>query len=310
MYHGDVVPGFPQHPHRGFETVTIVRRGLIDHSDSLGRDGALRRGRRAVAHGRRRHRALGDVPAAATRDGPNPLELFQIWLNLPSADKLARAALHDAVGDEHPAASRTDDGRADDGGHRRRRPLGERHRPRRPRRSRGRADPDADVAIWTLRMEPARADAARPRAAGHEPARSTSSRGPWLHRRRARRRRRAAGVDACSADAGAPLRSGRRPCELLLLQGQPDRRAGRAVRAVRDEHARRDPAGVLDYRRTQFGGWPWPSDDPVHPREQGPLRPPRRRARRRGRRGLTPATAAATPPAFGELVPWQRYAGP
>ena len=44
MYHGLVVPGFPNLPHRGFETVTFVRRGLIDHADSLGAAARFGRG--------------------------------------------------------------------------------------------------------------------------------------------------------------------------------------------------------------------------------------------------------------------------
>src|SRR4051812_16196465 len=87
MYHGRTVPGFPNHPHRGFETVTYVRQGLIDHSDSLGAAARFGRGDvqwltagRGIVH--------AEMFPLLEREAPNPLELFQIWLNLPAADKL------------------------------------------------------------------------------------------------------------------------------------------------------------------------------------------------------------------------------
>lgn len=263
MYHGQRVPGFPQHPHRGFETVTVVRRGLLDHSDSLG--AAARYGGgdvqwltagKGILH--------SEMFPLIDKSGPNPVELFQIWLNLPKVDKMVAPHFTMLWADQVPKHVFKDEaGRAIElttvAGK-----FGER-RPPTPPPSSWATRADTDVAIWTLKLGP-NAKWTLPAAAAGSNRTLYYFRGTGL--RIAGREIPASHAIQLRADAALSLEAGADGAELLMLQGRPIKEPvvqyGPFVMNSREEIQ----STFVDYQRTHFGGWPWPSDEPVHPREE------------------------------------------
>ena len=264
MYHGDVVPGFPRHPHRGFETVTIVRQGFIDHSDSLGATARFGRGDvqwltagRGIVH--------SEMFPLRDRTGPNTVELFQIWLNLPAADKLAPPHFTMLWRDDVPTQTSQDtQGRPTEitiiAGR-----FGRAAAPAPPPNSWA-ARSDSDVAIWTIRMAP-HARFTLPRALRRVNRAVYFFRGSEL--RIAQRRLGAHARVVLNSEADVEFEAAADGVELLLLQGRPIAEPvvqyGPFVMNTRAEIEQ----AMLDYQRTQFGGWPWPDAGPVHARERG-----------------------------------------
>jgi redox-sensitive bicupin YhaK (pirin superfamily) len=263
MYHGLTVPGFPSHPHRGFETVTIVRKGLIDHADSLGataRFGGgdvqwLTAGRGIV------HAEMFPLLNAAA---PNPLELFQIWLNLPARSKMAEPHFTMFWSHDIPRHVATDtEGHSTEVACIAGRLAGTgAAEPLAPPPDSWAARPEADLAIWTVKMAPG-ARWTVPAAAGEGTRRN-------LYFFKGGRITVAGGsVDrhaAIELRAGhaVELSNGDEPAEFLLLQGRPIGEPVAQYGPFVMNTQRELQHAFDDYRRTEFGGWPWPDNAPVH----------------------------------------------
>ena len=154
MYHGDVVPGFPQHPHRGFETVTYVRKGLIDHSDSLGATARFGRGdvQWLTAAGGIVHSEMFPL---VERDRAQPARAVPDLAQPARRPQDGRPVLHDALGRRHPHGRDRRRRRAPHGAHGdRRRGRGRDVTPPQPPPSSWASAPESDLAIWHLAFEP------------------------------------------------------------------------------------------------------------------------------------------------------------
>lgn len=257
MYHGERVPGFPQHPHRGFETVTVVRQGLVDHSDSLGAGARFGRGDTqwltagaGIVH--------SEMFPLIHENQNNPTELFQIWLNLPKASKMAKPHFSMMWAPQIPELVSPEARVRLIAGH-----WGEQQPPAPPPESWA-SDPAHDVLIATGVLEPG-AQITVPTA------KPGTNRVLYLFKGGAvtLAGEKVQGKIALvlKPDLSVSMEAGEEGAEFLILQGHP---IGEPVVqygpfVLNDEEGIRQ--AFADFQKTGFGGWPWPENGPVHGKE-------------------------------------------
>ncbi len=259
MYHGATIPGFPAHPHRGFETITVVQRGLVDHSDSMGASGRYGGGdvQWMTAGAGIQHSEMFPL---LNMDADNPLELFQIWLNLPREQKMVDPHFKMLWRDEIPVHQFTDPGGKQielvqyAGNFNNTDAL-------ETTPDSWASDPAHAVAIWVVKLE-AGAEWTLP------PTHSEANRTLYFYK----------GSELQVADTTItvehsvqlvpnleiPLQNSTDEAKMLLLQGvpisEPVVQYGPFVMNTRMEIQQ----AYEDYQRTRFGGWPWKRPDQVH----------------------------------------------
>jgi hypothetical protein len=264
MYHGERVPGFPAHPHRGFETVTAVLRGFVDHSDSHGAAGRYGAGdvQWMTAGAGLQHCEMFPL---LNKDSENPSELFQIWINLPKERKFCDPHYAMLWAETVPTLTKTDE-------------TGKKIEIRivagkydkvtapQPAPDSWAADPKNEVGIWIVKMD-ADAKWIIPEASARVNRMLYFYQGETI---------KVAGIDITPmnsmelfAGQEVVVENGNNDGHLLLLQGipidEPVAQHGPFVMNTSQEIQQ----AIRDYHATQFGGWPWQSYDNVHPREKG-----------------------------------------
>ncbi len=262
MYHGRKVPGFPVHPHRGFETITVVLQGVVDHADSLGAAGRYRGGdtQWMTAGAGIQHAEMFPL---VNEGKDNTLELFQIWLNLPKKNKFVTPHYSMLWKEQVPIRTFKDEsgktvqvrvvaGPYDDS------------TPPSPPPDSWASSPENEVAVWVVDMEEGATWSVPKNAEG-------LSRTLYLFEGEGTR----IGETEIPPYRGISLHSHQdtvvsagTKSRFLLLQGkpiaEPVAKYGPFVMNSQDEIKQ----AYDDYSQTSFGGWPWPVDDPVHPKEK------------------------------------------
>ena len=100
---GDYIAGFPEHPHRGFETITYMLAGRMRHRDSAGNEGMITDGGvQWMTAGR------GVIHSEMPEQNEGLMEGFQLWLNLPASDKMVEPWYRDIPLEEVPRLTLAD----------------------------------------------------------------------------------------------------------------------------------------------------------------------------------------------------------
>ncbi|MFY0592279.1 pirin family protein [Roseivirga sp.] len=264
MYHGQDVPGFPAHPHKGFETITIAEKGLVDHSDSLGAAGRFGNGdvQWMTAGGGVQHAEMFPL---LDEENENTLLLFQIWLNLPQVNKNVPAHFAMLWNEDIPIKEIIDSNNKSTkikvisgtiGGTTSLSPAPDSFA----------ANTGNEIAIWLIEMDPG-AKLEIPTASNE------ANRSLYMYE----------GFDVLiddtkmvkgqmaklNADVQTNISNGDQKTRFLFLQGKP---IGEPVAQygpfVMNTNSEIQEA-VGQFQRTEFGGWPWPSSAHTHDPKRG-----------------------------------------